>query len=47
MLEHVAYRVYLSISIEYLELFRPHLERLAREGKKGSAAHQRLAREGD
>lgn len=34
MLEHVAYRVYLSISIEYLELFRPHLERLAREGKK-------------
>ena len=34
MLEHVAYRVYLSISIEYLELLRPHLERLAREGKK-------------
>lgn len=34
MLEHVAYRVYLSISIEYLELFRPHLERLAKEGKK-------------
>ncbi|MDE6362768.1 MAG: TrmB family transcriptional regulator [Lachnospiraceae bacterium] len=34
MLEHVEYRVYLSISIEYLELFRAHLERLVSEGKK-------------
>ena len=34
MLEHVEYRVYLSISIEYLEQFRGHLEKLTADGKK-------------
>lgn len=34
MLEHVEYRVYLSMPTEYLELFRPHLEKLASDGKK-------------
>ena len=34
MLEHVAYRVYLSMPTEYLEQFRDHLEQLAADGKK-------------
>ncbi|MDE7414752.1 MAG: TrmB family transcriptional regulator [Lachnospiraceae bacterium] len=34
MLEHVEYRVYLSMPTEYLEQFRHHLEQLAAEGKK-------------
>ena len=34
MLEHVEYRVYLSMPPEYLEQFRPHLEQLAADGKK-------------
>lgn len=34
MLDHVEYRVYLSMPTEYLEQFRPHLERLAADGKK-------------
>ncbi len=34
MLEHVEYRVYLSMPAEYLEQFRAQLERLAAEGKK-------------
>ncbi len=34
MLEHVAYRVYLSMPAEYLEQFRNHLEQLAADGKK-------------
>ena len=45
MLEHVAYRVYLSISIEYLELLRPHLERLAREGKRSCCSSMVCRRE--
>lgn len=34
MLEHVEYRVYLSMPSEYLEQFRVHLERLTADGKK-------------
>lgn len=34
MLEHVEYRVYLSMPTEYLEQFRHHLEQLAADGKK-------------
>lgn len=34
MLEHVEYRVYLSMPTEYLEQFRWHLEQLTAEGKK-------------
>lgn len=34
MLDHVAYRVYLSMPTEYLEQFRSHLEQLAADGKK-------------
>ncbi|MDE7274856.1 MAG: TrmB family transcriptional regulator [Lachnospiraceae bacterium] len=34
MLEHVAYRVYLSMPTEYLEQFRHPLEQLAVDGKK-------------
>ena len=34
MLEHVEYRVYLSMPAEYLEQFRQHLEPLTVEGKK-------------
>lgn len=34
MLEHVEYRVYLSIPVEYLERFRPELEKLTAKGKK-------------
>lgn len=34
MLEHVAYRVYLAIPMQYAELLRIHLERLIAAGKK-------------
>lgn len=34
MLQHVEYRVYLSMPTEYLEQFRPQLEQLAADGKK-------------
>lgn len=34
MLEHVEYRVYLSMPSEYLEQLRQHLEQLAADGKK-------------
>ena len=34
MLEHVEYRVYLSMPAEYLERFRTNLEKLVSEGKK-------------